>query len=134
MVYRCVFLLVSTLFVQSCVHENYQEFRDNNGDIVACESYASISNNESVWEDTIAANRKYDKCLQRARRNGWTPVLNGQDDQASDNYDYDWRDEYGDPLSDEDREELEKEVERLKKKGKKLRAKRKDLEVGPRNR
>ena len=110
-------LLSVALLSVSCVHGEYTEFYTQQGEVVGCDSYYS-PNGKDWMSDAMVARKRYDNCVRRARRNGWTT------EPPNNHYSDDDPDAYRDNLSDEEREELEKESERLKKEIKRLRTKR----------
>jgi hypothetical protein len=115
-------VLLPLAFSLACVHENYQEFVDQNGQIHSCESYANLNRREGVMVDVMIANSQYEKCLRRAHANGWvTPEAHDANIDAQ-------RPAYRD---EEEREQLEKEVQDLKRKIRLSREKRAKEELVP---
>ncbi|MBQ46200.1 MAG: hypothetical protein CMP10_01665 [Zetaproteobacteria bacterium] len=102
-----VYLFLTVLISTSCVHGDYTEFYNKNGEVVACEGYYSSGKEEWI-SDAIVADQRYKNCISRARRNGWTSRPPSEEYEPIE-------------LSPEERKELEAEATRLRKEIRKIR-------------
>jgi hypothetical protein len=114
-----VFLIIFiTLLTTSCVSGTYTEFYTSEGEAMGCDSYYSVGSVDWI-SNYIIANQRYDDCVRRAKRNGWT--TNRQPKRKASEADFA---SAGDNLSEEERQRLEKEAERLRQEIRRLRQQR----------